>query len=110
MRRPPQDRNQLLALRRRVSQRQSFTYTLLWEPKYGFGQNKRKTDSFYFLALVTQKLPLSVVYASWSGIGVFSIAFFAYFFYKQSVNWQTVLGLFFIIVGVTIVNIYKAEV
>tara|TARA_B100000963_G_scaffold272889_1_gene241058 strand:+ start:2613 stop:2939 length:327 start_codon:yes stop_codon:yes gene_type:complete len=68
------------------------------------------TISFYFLALVTQKLPLSVVYASWSGIGVFSIAFFAYFFYKQSVNWQTVLGLFFIIVGVTIVNIYKAEV
>ena len=50
MRGPPQDRNQLLALRRRVSQRQSFTYTLLWEPKYGFGQNKRKTDSFYFLA------------------------------------------------------------
>ena len=50
MRRPPQDRSQLLALRRCVSQRQSFTYTLLWEPKYGFGQNKRKTDSFYFLA------------------------------------------------------------
>ena len=30
--------------------------------------------SFYFLAVVSQKLPLSVVYASWSGIGIFSIA------------------------------------
>ena len=28
--------------------------------------------SFYFLAIVSQKLPLSVVYASWSGIGMFS--------------------------------------
>ena len=37
--------------------------------------------SFYFLAIVSQKLPLSVVYASWSGIGIFSIAIFSYIFY-----------------------------
>ena len=30
--------------------------------------------SFYFLAAVSQKLPLSIVYASWSGVGIFSIA------------------------------------
>ena len=28
--------------------------------------------SFYMLAIVSQKLPLSVVYASWSGIGTVS--------------------------------------
>ena len=65
--------------------------------------------SFYMLAIVSQKLPLSVVYASWSGIGIFSIAIFSYIFYKQSLNWQTILGLFFIVIGVTIVNIYKAQ-
>ena len=27
--------------------------------------------SFYMLAIVSQKLPLSLVYASWSGIGMF---------------------------------------
>ena len=32
--------------------------------------------SFYFLAVVTQKLPLSVVYATWSGMGVFTVAMF----------------------------------
>ena len=63
--------------------------------------------SFYFLAIVSQKLPLSIVYASWSGIGIFSIAILSYFFYKQSLNWQTVCGLFLIVIGVTIVNIYK---
>ena len=65
--------------------------------------------SFYMLAIVSQKLPLSVMYASWSGIGIFSIAILSYIFYNQSLNWQTILGLFFIVIGVTIVNIYKAQ-
>ena len=65
--------------------------------------------SFYFLAAVSQKLPLSVVYASWSGVGIFSIAILSYFFYKQSLNWQTTIGLFLIVLGVTIVNIYKTN-
>lgn len=65
--------------------------------------------SFYLLAIVSQKLPLSLVYASWSGIGIFSIAILSYFFYKQSLNWQTIIGLFLIVLGVTIVNIYKTN-
>ena len=64
--------------------------------------------SFYFLAVVSQKLPLSVVYASWSGIGIFSIAILSYIFYKQSLNWQTFSGLFLIVIGVTLVNLYKS--
>ena len=63
--------------------------------------------SFYFLAIVSQKLPLSVVYASWSGIGIFSIAILSYVFYKQTLNWQMAIGLFLIVAGVTIVNLYK---
>ena len=61
--------------------------------------------SFYFLAIVSQKLPLSIVYASW-----FSIAILSYFFYKQTLNWQTIAGLFLIVIGVTIVNIYKTDI
>lgn len=66
--------------------------------------------SFYFLALASQKLPLAIIYASWSGLGVFSIAILSYFFYKQTLNWQTIIGLFFIIIGVTIVNLYKIKI
>ena len=64
--------------------------------------------SFYFLAVVTQKLSLSVVYATWSGMGVFTVALLSYIFYKQTLNWQSIVGLFLIVVGVTIVNIYKS--
>tara|TARA_Y100000022_G_scaffold179950_1_gene171567 strand:+ start:266 stop:592 length:327 start_codon:yes stop_codon:yes gene_type:complete len=63
--------------------------------------------SFYFLAMVSQKLPLSVVYASWAGLGVFSVALLSYFFYKQELNWQSIVGLFLVVLGVTIVNVYK---
>ena len=65
--------------------------------------------SFYCLALVSQKLPLSVVYASWAGLGVFSVAILSYFFYKQALSWQAVLGLFLIVIGVTLVNTYKVQ-
>ena len=63
--------------------------------------------SFYFLSVVSQKLPLSVIYASWAGLGIFSVALLSYIFYKQTINWQTSVGLFLIIIGVTIVNYYK---
>ena len=66
--------------------------------------------SFYFLALVSQKLPLAIIYASWAGLGVFSVAMLSYFFYKQTLTWQTIIGLFLIIIGVTVVNLYKTEI
>ena len=66
--------------------------------------------SFYFLALVSQKLPLAIIYASWAGLGVFSVAMLSYFFYKQILNWQSIIGLFLIIIGVTLVNLYKTEI
>ena len=60
------------------------------------------------VAVVSQKLPLSIVYASWSGIGIFSVAVLSYIFYKQTLNWQSIIGLFLVIIGVTIVNVYKS--
>ena len=65
--------------------------------------------SFYLLSILSQRLSLAIIYASWAGMGVFSIALLSYIFYKQTLNWQSVIGLFLIVVGVTIVNVYKAQ-
>ena len=65
--------------------------------------------SFYLLALLSQKMPLAIIYASWAGLGVFSVAILSYVIYKQTLNWQTIIGLFLIVIGVTIVNLYKGE-
>ena len=65
--------------------------------------------SFYFLSIVVQKLPLAIVYASWAGLGVFSIALLSAIFCQQTLNWQTVLGFFLIVIGVTVLNIFKVS-
>ena len=65
--------------------------------------------SVSLLAVLAQKLPLAVIYSSWAGLGVFSVALLSYIFYKQTVSWQTIAGLFLIVLGVTIVNIFKGE-
>ncbi len=65
--------------------------------------------SFYLLTLITEKIPLPILYASWSGLGVCLIAVLSYIFYKQTLSWQAVIGLFLIIVGVSLVNIFKGE-
>ena len=65
--------------------------------------------SFYLLSILSQKLSLAIIYASWAGMGVFSIAILSYIFYNQTLNWQSIIGLFLIVIGVTIVNMYKAQ-
>ena len=66
--------------------------------------------AFYLLTFVVNKLPISIVYATWSGLGVFTIAILGYVFYKQSLSWQAVLGLFLIVIGVVLVNIFSSKV
>lgn len=63
--------------------------------------------SFYFLSLVSQKLPLSIIYASWAGLGFFAVTLLSFIFYNQAINWQTIIGLILIIAGVTTVNYFK---
>ena len=66
--------------------------------------------SFYLVSFLSQKISLAVIYATWAGMGVFSIALLSYFFYKQTLNWQSIIGLFLIVVGVVLVNFYKQPI
>jgi len=65
--------------------------------------------AFYLLTYVVNKLPIAIVYATWSGLGIFTIAILGYVFFKQTLNWQTILGLFFFIIGVILVNSYNLK-
>mgnify|MGYP003951519401 FL=1 len=66
-------------------------------------------SAFYLLTFVVNKIPIAIVYATWSGLGIFSIAILGYIFYKQTLNWQTILGLFIIIAGIILVNTYSGK-
>jgi len=66
-------------------------------------------SAFYLLTFVVNKLPIAIVYATWSGLGVFTIAILGYIFFKQSLSWQAILGLFLIVMGVILVNAYSSK-
>ena len=66
-------------------------------------------SAFYLLTFVVNKLPIAIVYATWSGLGIFTIAILGYIFFKQSLSWQAILGLFLIVMGVILVNAYSSK-
>lgn len=66
-------------------------------------------SSFYCLSIVVTRLPLAIVYATWCGLGIFTIAILGYIIYGQSLSWQVVAGMFLIVIGLTIVNLYSSK-
>tara|TARA_B100000676_G_C17271819_1_gene433295 strand:- start:5 stop:337 length:333 start_codon:yes stop_codon:yes gene_type:complete len=66
-------------------------------------------SAFYLLTFVVNKLPIAIVYATWSGLGIFTIAILGYLFFKQTLAWQAILGLFLIVVGVILVNSFAGK-
>ena len=66
--------------------------------------------AFYLLTFVVNKLPIAIVYATWSGLGIFTIAILGYIFFRQTLSWQAILGLFLIVIGVVLVNVFSTKV
>ena len=66
--------------------------------------------AFFCLSIVVTKLPLAVVYATWCGLGIFTVAILGYLIYGQTLSWQVILGLFLIVIGLTLVNIFSSKV
>ena len=60
--------------------------------------------AFYLLTYVVNKLPIAIVYATWSGLGIFTSAILGYIFFKQTLSWPSIIGLFLIVLGVILVN------
>ncbi len=60
--------------------------------------------SFYFLSIVVNFIPIAIMYATWSGLGIFTLAFVSYFVFNQSINFLSLIGLALIVIGVILVN------
>ena len=64
--------------------------------------------SFYFLSFVVKFIPIAIMYATWSGLGIFTLALVSYFAFNQSLNFLSLIGLALIVIGVVLVNINLA--
>jgi small multidrug resistance pump len=64
--------------------------------------------AFWLLTFAIRTIPISIVYATWSGLGVFTIAILGVLIFKQTLSWQAIAGLFLIVFGVILVNLYSS--
>ena len=63
--------------------------------------------SFYLLAIVLKVMPVGVVYAIWSGLGIVLIAIAGFVIFGQKLDLAAVLGLGLIIAGVVVLHLFS---
>ena len=66
-------------------------------------------SAFVFLSFAVKEIPLTIVYATWCGVGIFLVSILSYFLFGESLPWQGIVGLVLIVVGVTLVNGFRGE-
>ena len=66
--------------------------------------------SFYCLALVLRALPVGVVYAVWSGVGIALITLVGWLVFGQRLDAPALVGLGLIVAGVVVLNVFSKSV
>ncbi|EPC5389080.1 TPA: QacE family quaternary ammonium compound efflux SMR transporter [Serratia liquefaciens] len=61
--------------------------------------------AFWGLSMVVKTMPLGIVYAIWSGMGIVLVSIAAVFVYQQKLDWPAVVGMGLIIAGVLVINL-----
>ena len=65
--------------------------------------------AFYLLALVLKVLPVGIVYAVWSGLGMVSIAIIGRLVFGQRLDLAAVLGIGLIVAGVLVIQLFSGS-
>jgi small multidrug resistance pump len=66
--------------------------------------------AFYFMSISMRVLPVGIMYAIWSGMGIVLISVLGWLVYRQTLDMPAMLGLAFIIAGVIIINVFSKTV
>lgn len=63
--------------------------------------------ALYLLSIITKTLPLGIVYAVWSGVGIVLTTLVAMFVFGQKPDLPSVIGMALIIGGVLVINLFS---
>ncbi|MFN3661936.1 DMT family transporter [Yoonia sp.] len=63
--------------------------------------------SFYLLAQTLRVMPVGMVYAIWSGLGIVMIAAIGYLVFGQKLDLPAVIGLAMIIGGIVVIHLFS---
>ncbi|MEP1765955.1 MAG: SMR family transporter [Sulfitobacter sp.] len=63
--------------------------------------------SFYLLSITMRSFPIGVVYALWSGLGIFLIAIIGWVVFGQRLDFPALLGIAMIIGGICVIHLFS---
>ncbi|MBE1295225.1 DMT family transporter [Phycobacter azelaicus] len=65
--------------------------------------------SFYMLGLTLKVMPVGIVYAIWSGLGIVLIAVIGYVVFGQRLDLPAVLGMAMILAGILVIHLFSSS-
>lgn len=66
--------------------------------------------AFYCLSLVLKTIPIGIVYAIWSGLGIVLISIVGLILFGQKLDLPAIVGIALIISGVVVMNVFSNSV
>ena len=66
--------------------------------------------AFYFMAISMRVLPVGIMYAIWSGLGIVLVSLIGWMVYKQTLDLPSIIGMGLIIFGVIVINLFSKSV
>jgi small multidrug resistance pump len=66
--------------------------------------------AFYFMALSMRVLPVGIMYAIWSGMGIVLVSIIGWVVYRQALDVPAIIGMGLIIAGAIVINVFSKTV
>lgn len=63
--------------------------------------------SFYLLSLTLRYMPVGIMYAMWSGLGIVLIALIGWLVFAQKLDLPAVIGMGLIVTGIVIIQMFS---
>lgn len=66
--------------------------------------------AFWLLSFPIRTIPVGIVYAIWSGMGIVLITMVSWLWFRQTLDVAALLGLALILAGVLVINLFSTSV
>lgn len=63
--------------------------------------------AFFLLSLTLRSIPVGIVYAIWSGVGIVLVALIGFFVFKQNLDLPALVGIGLILAGVLVMQVFS---
>lgn len=63
--------------------------------------------SFYLLSLTLRYMPVGIMYAMWSGLGIVLIALIAWLVFGQTLDGPALVGMGLILAGIVVIQLFS---